>query len=219
VTIAVVFAPHPDDETLACGGTIALKARRGEEVNIVFMTDGRNSHLHALGIASDPTPGELARIRKKEAIRATGILGVPSENLLFLDIGSAELRSDNAVVVERVGRLLRDMTPDEVYYPDSTESHRTHAAAHDVIEKALCGLVQHPARYTYVVWGGDAREGDAEQDELIVDIREVLSLKRQAMAEYRSQTTVFSKQQKRPLLSKALLERFLTGREVFLIQP
>jgi LmbE family N-acetylglucosaminyl deacetylase len=37
----LVFAPHPDDETLGCGGTIANRVREGHEVEIFFMTDGR----------------------------------------------------------------------------------------------------------------------------------------------------------------------------------
>src|SRR5687768_6580034 len=35
---AMVFAPHPDDETLGCGGTILQKRRAGASMRIVFMT-------------------------------------------------------------------------------------------------------------------------------------------------------------------------------------
>ena len=38
---AVVFAPHPDDETLGCGGTIALKVRAGAEVNALRVKNTR----------------------------------------------------------------------------------------------------------------------------------------------------------------------------------
>ena len=69
----VIFAPHPDDEILACGGTIAKKVKEGQEVYIVIMTDGRNSHLNVLGIAVNPTPEEVAKIRKEEAKRAAHI--------------------------------------------------------------------------------------------------------------------------------------------------
>ena len=41
---AMVFAPHPDDETLGCGGTVVKLRRAGVDVHIVFMTDGRHSH-------------------------------------------------------------------------------------------------------------------------------------------------------------------------------
>jgi len=42
---ATVFSPHPDDETLGCGGTIIKKKRAGAEVKIFYMTDGRKSHF------------------------------------------------------------------------------------------------------------------------------------------------------------------------------
>src|SRR4030065_330273 len=41
---AVIFAPHQDDETLGCGGTIMLKRKAGTPVACVFMTDGSTSH-------------------------------------------------------------------------------------------------------------------------------------------------------------------------------
>lgn len=72
----VVFAPHPDDETLGCGGTIAKKVREGFNVYIVFITDGRNSHRNVLNIYENPSPEELKFIRRNEAIYATSILGI-----------------------------------------------------------------------------------------------------------------------------------------------
>jgi hypothetical protein len=45
---AVVFAPHPDDETLGCGGTIVRKIRAGARVRLVVMTDGGSSHRELL---------------------------------------------------------------------------------------------------------------------------------------------------------------------------
>src|SRR3954466_12726093 len=37
---ALVVAPHPDDETLGCGGTMALLADRGASVTVMTATDG-----------------------------------------------------------------------------------------------------------------------------------------------------------------------------------
>jgi LmbE family N-acetylglucosaminyl deacetylase len=36
----LVLAPHPDDESLGCGGAIVLHCRQGDRVKIVFATDG-----------------------------------------------------------------------------------------------------------------------------------------------------------------------------------
>jgi len=52
----IIFAPHPDDETLACSGTIIKKIAEGCEVYIVFMTDGGNALLKLFGISSNLTP-------------------------------------------------------------------------------------------------------------------------------------------------------------------
>ena len=36
----LIFAPHPDDEILGCGGYMALCADRGDEVTVVVVTSG-----------------------------------------------------------------------------------------------------------------------------------------------------------------------------------
>ena len=46
----VVFAPHPDDETLGTGGTIVRKLNEGYEVVIVVLTDGRYAFSTVLGV-------------------------------------------------------------------------------------------------------------------------------------------------------------------------
>src|ERR1700731_2508358 len=40
----VVVAPHPDDETLGCGGLIALASQLGRNIQVVFISDGVGSH-------------------------------------------------------------------------------------------------------------------------------------------------------------------------------
>lgn len=37
----VIVAPHPDDETLGCGGLIARRAAEGRRIVVVVITDGR----------------------------------------------------------------------------------------------------------------------------------------------------------------------------------
>ena len=211
----LVFAPHPDDETLACGGTIAKKVKEGHDIHIIFMTDGRNSFLHVLGITSDPTPEELALIRVQEAKNAASILGVNSENLTFLGFESSYLRNNKEIVEGKVQQILLDFHPDEVYFPDVVDSHRTHQATYDIVKIALGKLNFSPKEYRYVVWGNaDIIRSNASQ-QILVDISAFLNTKKQAIAEYKSQVTVFSKRQTEPLLSNDFLNVFYEEQEVF----
>ena len=74
--VALVVAPHPDDEALACGGLIQSLTENGWSVSIVYLTDGRHSHRFAFGVLEDPAPQAMAVIRRREAYQAAACLGV-----------------------------------------------------------------------------------------------------------------------------------------------
>ncbi len=76
----LVLAPHPDDESLGCGGTLALLRRAGFTVHVVFITDGTQSHPH-----SPSYPAERLRdLREAEALEALRELGVSATDTTFL---------------------------------------------------------------------------------------------------------------------------------------
>ncbi len=76
----LVIAPHPDDESIGCGGTISLHAERGNRVTVVFLTSGE----HGL----QKLPEEKARrVREREAEKAAAILGIASVTFLSLPDG------------------------------------------------------------------------------------------------------------------------------------
>jgi LmbE family N-acetylglucosaminyl deacetylase len=68
----VIVAPHPDDETLGLGATAAHLAASGVEVQVVSASDGGAAQLGA----SPAHRTRLERIRRREQLRATEILGV-----------------------------------------------------------------------------------------------------------------------------------------------
>ena len=80
MSVTLIFSPHPDDETICCGGLIARKRAKNEDIYVIFMTDGRYGTKNQQLFGSK----ELIEIRKNEAIKALRILGVPSKNLIFL---------------------------------------------------------------------------------------------------------------------------------------
>ena len=58
----VIFAAHPDDEVLGCGGTIAKLTQQGSKVHVVFLADGESSRSDIVSIDN------LILQRKKNAI-------------------------------------------------------------------------------------------------------------------------------------------------------
>lgn len=85
----LVIAPHPDDEVLGAGGAIAQFISGGHQVLVVFITNGdantaakRFFTWNPLNRAEDYR--SLGYRRMKEAARATSILGVRADHLLFL---------------------------------------------------------------------------------------------------------------------------------------
>lgn len=85
----VVFSPHPDDESLACGGLIARARRAGATVDVVFLTngDGFRVAVQREYRVLRAEPGDFVRfalLRQDEARRALSMLGVSPEHAHFL---------------------------------------------------------------------------------------------------------------------------------------
>jgi LmbE family N-acetylglucosaminyl deacetylase len=175
----VVLAPHMDDETLGCGGTIARHVQAGAQVTVVFLTDGRYGASYA-GMTEyerDVRQREIVAIRKKEARCAAGILGVQS--LLFLDAEDLRLRMDR-----RVPGLLRATLQQEqpqcVYLPSFLEQHCDHRAANGVLLAAVTGTgLQFECR-GYEIW-------TPLIPNCVVKIDATVELKKRALACYQSQ--------------------------------
>ena len=68
----VIFAAHPDDDILGCGGTIAKLTQEGLKVHVVFLSDGESSRDDIADIDN------LILQRKQNAKNALKILGCDS---------------------------------------------------------------------------------------------------------------------------------------------
>jgi LmbE family N-acetylglucosaminyl deacetylase len=212
----IVFSPHPDDDILACGGTIANKVREGYDVFVVYMTDGRNSHSHSLGITTDPTPEQLKEIRRDEATYAQDLLGVKAQNLFFLDFEDGALQSFIPQAAEEVKSILTNIKPREIYYPIEVDQHPDHKATSAIIELALTQTPMNLLRFGYVVWPSDETRLTDLGSITKIHINEVLDLKKGAVNKHRSQVEALFPSQQRPVLEPKFVEGFFTDYEEFL---
>lgn len=142
----MVFAPHPDDETLACGGTIGQKRRANAVVTVVFMTDGRTSHAHQMPVE------ELVQLRRHEASAACERLGVAPKDVVFLDFPDGDLERHQAQAVNRVCRILSERRPIEVYVPYKDDPQVDHVSTHDIVMRALTAHPEAVTVFAYPVW-------------------------------------------------------------------
>jgi LmbE family N-acetylglucosaminyl deacetylase len=173
----LVMAPHPDDEALGCGGTIAIHAARGDRVGAVFLTSGELGLRH---LARE----EAWRVREQEAAAAAAILGLRGLTFLhrrdwFLEQEIAEAAAELRPVVEREA-------PDRIYLPHGREGHGDHRACGPILRAALAGYQGRPPRlFGYEVWT------TLEEYDLVEDISAAMKVKLQAVRCYQSQLTAF----------------------------
>lgn len=132
----VVVSPHPDDETLACGGLLARLRALDVDVLVVAVTDGEGSH---------PGVGELAEIRTLEQRRALGRLGVQRAPIR-LGLPDAAVAHHAAELRDRLSAMVRPN--DVVVAPWSRDGHTDHdacgSAAEAVATAVDCALLEYP---------------------------------------------------------------------------
>jgi LmbE family N-acetylglucosaminyl deacetylase len=172
----LVIAPHPDDETIGCGGTLALGSRRGDSATVAFLTSGE------LGLEELP-PQDARAIREGEAEAAASILGITS--LSFLRHPDWYLEQNQVGVASDLARIVDKERPDTVLVPHPEEWHPDHAVAAGIVSAALQLAGATPTLGYYEVWTPLTRFDWVE------DVSSVMTTKLSALAAYRSQLAKF----------------------------
>jgi LmbE family N-acetylglucosaminyl deacetylase len=142
----LVFAPHPDDETLGCGGTIAKRREAGARVQVAFLTDGSASHVRHM------TRSALARARQHEAEGAARELGLHEGDLHFLGFPDGELHRHGESAAARVRALLRREQPRAVYVPHLGDGPSDHRTTSELVLDGLRAMGLRATVFEYPVW-------------------------------------------------------------------
>jgi len=146
----LILAPHPDDESLGCGGMIAACCQAGRPPIVAILTDGGMSHP---GSKSFPRE-QLVRLREAEARDAASVLGLPQDRLLFLrepDTNTPRAGEAFNRVVEHLIWLVDRFGCSSILAPWRFDPHCDHEAASLIAAEVTVRLgIRHIA---YPVWG------------------------------------------------------------------
>lgn len=129
----LVIAPHPDDEVLGCGGTIARVADDGGEVHVAVVTRGQ-----APAFDEEFT----ARVRA-EAYAAHRHLAVRKSH--WLDLPAAQLfEIPHATLNQALSNVVHEFCPDTLLIPFLGDVHMDHQL---IFMSALVAARPHQGKY------------------------------------------------------------------------
>jgi LmbE family N-acetylglucosaminyl deacetylase len=173
----LVIAPHPDDETIGCGGALCGHVDKGDRVIVVFLTSGE------LGLKDLP-PKRAWKVREGEAKAAGRLLGVARLEFLRLPdwmVGEHLKRGSRLLMP-----LLQAEHPEVVYLPHPRDWHPDHEAALPLLRGAL-----HNVRLASVELRGYEVWTPLCEFDRVEDITHVMPRKLRALRAHRSQLGEF----------------------------
>lgn len=216
----LVVAPHPDDETIGCGGLIALARLSGVDVHVVLVTDGSASHPASRAWP----PQRIAAQRKQELVDALGLLGVHCAPT-FLDLPDARTPSLPAnmriAACARLSAVIAALSPDAVLTTWRREPHCDHRFSYELTRDAMhmAGCTAPCLEYmvwTYLSGAADDRPDPAVTMCLQLDIETVRENKRAALSMHVSQLGgMIVDDPEGFALTSAQLETMISGDEQF----
>jgi len=85
----LIFAPHPDDETIGCAGVIQRALKAGAKVKVTYLTNGDHNEFAFLVYEKRPILFNaefvrMGKVREEEAKNAMKLLGLNENDLIFL---------------------------------------------------------------------------------------------------------------------------------------
>lgn len=129
----LAVAPHPDDETLGCGGALLRHRAEGDSVHWLIVT----AMAPGLGVTltrAEERRKELREVAQRYGFAGVHELGLPSARLDTLPLGD---------VVGAIARVFGEVQPDTVYLPYRNDIHSDHAVVFDAAV-ACCKTFRYP---------------------------------------------------------------------------
>lgn len=177
--IILVIAAHTDDEAMGCGGTIARHVAEGDQVHLLFMTDG---------VGSREALAEEATERLSAAHQAASVLGVKS----FTNLSFPDNRMDSLPlldIVKEVEAKITDIQPEVIYTHHIGDLNIDHQVTHKAV---MTACRPQPGFCVKVIYAFEVLSSTEWQTpdmmpflpNVFVDITDYLAIKMQALEAY-----------------------------------
>jgi bacillithiol biosynthesis deacetylase BshB1 len=177
----LVAGPHPDDQELGMGGTIARLASQGHNLLLLDMTNG------------EPTPHGSVETRAKEAAKAASILGVKRRTLNFPN----RMLAHSIEARHAVAGVIREHQASVVFLPYFEDAHPDHIATTRIVEDARfdakltkVDLPGQPIYPTWLFYYYCTHLRHVANPSFLIDITGFQQMKRDAITAYQSQFVV-----------------------------
>lgn len=218
---ALVLAPHPDDEVLGCGGLIQFLLEQKMEIVVCFITSGNASHPNSKKFPSK----KLGDLREGEARTSCKILGVATENIIFLKQPDSLLESLDESITRtlnsKIAEIIRNHNISSIILPWRRDPHPDHRATF-LLGKNAAKLVDEPIQlmeYPIWLWKNSHKKDWPRKNEVEIyrlDVLEKKSKKVEAIHAHKSQTsTLIDDDPQGFILTDDLLSPFLTSFEFY----
>ena len=174
----IVFASHPDDETIGCGGAIARYSSEGKKIVTVIFSSGEKSSPWL-------NKEYLTETRKEEIKKISKLLG--TKQTVFLGMQDMKLMEEieNPKVKKAVINLIKHFKPSTIFVHSKYDAHKDHKAVNKVVFEALDEIDKKKKIKVYVfeVWN----VLNENTPRIYVDVSKTFSRKIQAMKKFKSQ--------------------------------
>ena len=159
----ILFAPHPDDEALACSIILQQAVRAGAAIRVVYVTDGDDNPWPQRALekrwrlsASDRK--RWGKLRRAEALAALRVLDIHPADVQFLalpDQGLTDLLlRDCSIALMRIAQVIDDWSPTDIFAPSIFDIHPDHNAVAVMMRLVFADFVtQGVSRWNYLVHG------------------------------------------------------------------
>jgi LmbE family N-acetylglucosaminyl deacetylase len=175
----LIFAPHPDDEVLGCGGTIAKYTRRGDDVIVCYIT---------AAYPPDWTE-EFLQKRAEEIRRSNEILRISGN--YTLNYPTARLDTiPQKEINDSLSRIVQNVRPDIAFLPHRGDLNKDHRIVHDAGLVALRPLAHRCSKILVYETLSETEWGPGTgtfEPQLYVSISDTVQEKIQAMEAYGSE--------------------------------